>query len=152
FAIRLAVRELERLVQDGLPTEAFERTRKYVSGYYALFLQTESRRLGYALDDAYYGMDAGYLERLRSAWAQLDAAAVHAAVRRHLDPARLQIAVVARDAAGFAEALVSDQPSPIEYPAEVAAGVRAEDSAVQEHRLGLERDHLRILPVSRVFH
>ena len=50
FAVRLAVRELRRLVSGGLTQQAFEETRSFLVNYSKLWTQTPSRRLGYAMD------------------------------------------------------------------------------------------------------
>src|SRR5690606_5674769 len=68
FAGRMAVRELRRFVERGLTQEELDRIRTFAMRYYALYLQTESRRLGFAIDDRFYGLDEPYLQRLRSAW------------------------------------------------------------------------------------
>jgi len=151
FAIRLAVMELRGLVEDGMSQEDFERVRDYIGGYYALYLQTESRRIGFSVDDSFYGVGAPYLERLRRAFASLDAEAVNAAVRRHLDPSQLQIAVVSDSAEDLVEALASEEPSPIEYAAEVPSEITAEDRDIVEYRLGIPRESIRVIPLAEVF-
>jgi len=47
FAIRQAMRELDRLVRDGLSEEDFIATRDFLLNYSRLWVQTASRRLGY---------------------------------------------------------------------------------------------------------
>lgn len=151
FALRMAVRELDRFVANGLTREDFERVRTFVDRYYALHLQTESRRLGYAIDDGEYGVREPWLERLRAAWRALTPEQVNAAIRRHVDPRKLRIAVVTPNAEQFAAAIVSDRPSPIEYAAEVSAEVRAEDQEIVAYPLRVPRDRITIVPVARMF-
>jgi zinc protease len=149
FAIRFAVRELERLVEDGLTQDQLDTIRGFASRYVALYLQTPGRRLGTVMDDRAYGIEggAGYAERLRAAWADLAVEDLNAAVRRHWDPARLRIAVVHPDAEAFAEALASDAPSPITYRSEVSDEVRAEDAHVVGHPLGIDPAAILVTPV-----
>jgi len=151
FAIRLAVRELRRLASDGITAEQFEHIRGFASQYFALYLQTASRRLGYAMDDAFYGADEPYLERLRSAWAALTVEELNAAVQRHLQPEHLSIAIVAADAAGLAAAIASEAPSPMTYDAEVPAAVLEEDRAVVGYELGIPRERIEIVPLAQMF-
>ena len=152
FGIRLALAELRSLVENGLDQAQLDRIRSYLAGYYALFLQTESRRLGFSLDDAFYGQEVEWLERLRAAWAELTPDQVNQAIRRHLDPSRMQIAIVAPDAAGLADALASERPSPMVYEGRtVPETVLAQDRAVQELRIGIPRERIRIVPVDEVF-
>lgn len=152
FGIRLAIAELRGFVENGLDQAELDRIRSYLDGYYALFLQTESRRLGFALDDAFYGSSPPWLERLRAAWAELTPEQVNAVIRRHIDPSRLQIALVAPDAEQLAERLASEQSSPMEYPGRtVAPEVLEQDRVVQDLRIGIPRERIRIVPVARMF-
>ncbi|MEM1415768.1 MAG: pitrilysin family protein [Myxococcota bacterium] len=151
FALRLAVHELERVVRDGLTVEEFDRIRTFASRYYALFLQTGARRLGFALDDRAYDTADPYLELLRRGWDELDADAVNAALRRHVDPSQLQIALIAPDGAALAAALVEGAPSPITYRAEPGEDVRAEDERVNVFDLGLEAEDVVVVPADQLF-
>ncbi len=152
FGVRLALHELRGFVERGLDQAELDRIRSYLDGYYALFLQTESRRLGFAIDDAYYGLDAPWLERLRAAWRVMTPEQVNAAIRRHIHPDQLEIAIVAPDAAAFADRLASETASPIEYPGRtVSDEILAQDREVSALRIGIARDRIRVVPVAEIF-
>ncbi|MGE0790481.1 MAG: M16 family metallopeptidase [Sandaracinaceae bacterium] len=151
FAIRLAVRELDRLVREGLTREQLDHVRTFLTQYYALYTQTASRRLGYAMDDAFYASSPAYVERLRAGWAELTPESLHEAIRRHLDPSRLTIAIVASDANELADAIASDAASPITYATTVSAEVTAEDREIVGYPLHIPRERIRIVPVSQLF-
>lgn len=151
FAIRLAVRELRRLASDGLDQAELDRVRTFADRYFALYLQTASRRLGFAMDDAFYGADAAYLERLRASWRSLTVEQLNQAIARHLDPNRLSIAIVASDAEGLAEAIATEAESPIEYESEVDAEVTAADREIVGYRLGIPRERIEIVPLAQMF-
>lgn len=153
FASRMAVRELEQFVVDGMSEADFERIKGFAMNYYALYLQTEARRLGFALDDAYYGNETAYLDLLREAWAKLTPADVNAAVRRHIDPSKLQIAMIAKDAKGLEHRLTAGEPSPIAYPEGVTpkTSVLEEDAKIVSYPLGVQADAITIVPVDHIF-
>jgi zinc protease len=153
FAMRLALHHLRRFVETGLTDEDVARMRAYLDGYYALFLQTESRRIGYAIDDRFYGEDTAWLDALRARWATLTAAEVNAAIRRHVDLSRLEIAIIAPDAEALAERLASETPSPMTYGegASPSAEVLALDAEVEHLRIGIPRDRIELVPVREVF-
>ncbi len=152
FAIRLAVRELERLGREGPSKEDFERVRRYVSDYYALFQQADTTRLGFALDDRLAGSTGPWLSRLRRAWASMTPDDVRAAVARHWPVERLRIAVVHPDAEAFAEAVAEGAPSPIDYGERpVPEEVRREDEAIASYPLGLRREEVVVVPIERLF-
>ncbi len=151
FAIRLAMRELAQLHEHGLTQEQLDSIRTFADAYFALYLQTSSRRLGFAMDDAFYGVDGDYLERLRAAWRELTVEQVNAAIRRHLSPEQMQIAIVASDAEQLAEAIASDAESPITYRSEVPERVTQADQAIVRYPLHIPRERIRIVPLAEMF-
>ncbi|MFN7699329.1 MAG: M16 family metallopeptidase [Deltaproteobacteria bacterium] len=153
FGVRLAVHLVRRFVEAGLTQADLDRIRAYLDGYYALFLQTESRRLGTAIDDRFYGVEQAWLERLRARWRTLTVDEVNAAIRRHVDPARLQIAMIAPGAQGLADALGSERESPMIYAEgrTLPEEVRAVDRTVQSLRIGVPRERITIMPASQLF-
>lgn len=151
FALRMAVREFRDFVSEGLTQEDFERIRGFVRGYYALFLQTEGRRLGFALDDRYYDTIDPWLAALHQRWETLTVEEVNAAIARHIDPRGLQIAVVTADAEAFADTLASEAESTIRYRGQVPERVREEDPEIRSYRIGIDRDAMHIVPVGELF-
>lgn len=151
FAVRMAVKELREFVETGLSEADFERIRAFVQGYYALYLQTESRQLGFAIDDAFYGHEQPWIEMLQASWAELTCEEVNEAIRRHVDPENLQIAIVHPDAAGFADELAADEPSPIEYLADVPVEVLEEDLTIVPYVVGIEGERMTVVPVETMF-
>lgn len=153
FAIRLALHHFRAFVAEGLTEEDVSEMRAYLDGYYALFLQTESRRLGFSIDDRFYGEETPWLEALRARWATLTADEVNAAIRRHIDPSRLEIAIVAPNASTFADALASETSSPITYAEGVTVpeAVLALDRRVQDLRIGISRERIEVVPLAEVF-
>jgi zinc protease len=151
FAIRMAVRELRDLVARGISPEDFARIREFASQYFGLYLQTDSRRLGFAIDDRFYGQEDAWLARVRAAWANLTAADVNAAIARHVDPSRLEIAVVTSDGAALRDALASERPSPITYEAPPAEAVLAEDREIVPYRIGIPAERMTVVPVAQMF-
>jgi len=151
FAIRMAVRELRDLVARGLTEQDFTRIREFASQYLALYLQTDSRRLGFAIDDRFYRQEDAWIARIREAWSRLTVADVNAAIARHLDPARLEIAVVTQDGDALREALASERPSPITYQAPPPEAVRTEDREIIPYRIGIPAERIRVVPVGEMF-
>lgn len=151
FAIRLAVRELATLHENGLTQEQLDGIRGFADAYFALYLQTSSRRLGFAMDDAFYGVEEPYLERLRAAWRALTVEEINAAIRRHLRPERVQIAIVASDAEQLASAIASDAESPVTYRSEVPESVTAADREIVRYPLRIPRERIRVVPLEQMF-
>jgi zinc protease len=152
FAIRQAVGELRKLVRDGLSGAAFEETRAFLGHYAKLWAQTPSRRLGYAMDGAYYGTKS-LLDELETRLPRMTAADVNAAIRKHLSADRLHVAVVADPdgAPAFVESLVANAPSPIVYETETQPQVLVEDREIAVTPLPVRRDRCRIVPADSMF-
>ena len=150
MALRIAITELERLIQNGLSQEDFERTRDYLRKNVYVMTATENQQLGYALDSKWYGM-GDFAETMRDRLAKLTRDEVNAAIRRHLSAKDLSVVIVAKDAAGLKEKLLSDAFSPIRYDAEKPPEVLEEDKAIGARKLGLSPEKVRITRVEEVF-
>ncbi|MCP4603610.1 MAG: insulinase family protein [Proteobacteria bacterium] len=151
FVLRLAVHELEKLVVKGISNEDFESTRTFMKRYYRTFIQTEARKLGFALDDHFYGQDTPYFEKLVSDLDSLTAESVNAAIQKYLEKDNLYIAAVTKNAEQFAEAIAADTSSPVTYVSEKPDDLVAEDKIVQELKLGIPRDAISIIGVDEIF-
>ena len=151
FALRAAVRELRSLVDNGLTDEQFELTRKFLRNYVLHYAPTTSERLGYALDDRFYGISGSHLDMFRRRMDEVTRAEVNAAVKKHLQYGNLQIVFVTPDAAGLKQALVADAPSPITYATPKPEAVLAEDRQISMFPLKIQPDAVKIIPVGELF-
>jgi zinc protease len=152
FAIRLAVRELRRLVREGLSEQAFEETRAFLLNYSKLWTQTPARRLGFAMDGAYYG-GRGLVDELAERLPRMTLHEVNGAINRHLNPESLGIAVIAdpEGAERFVEALSANTPSPVGYASETKPDVLREDRDIAVEPLPIERSRCRIARAEEMF-
>jgi zinc protease len=152
FALRAALREVERLVADGFTQEQFETHRNFLKKYISQFAKTTAARLGYAVDDRFYGIEEGHLARFRRMLDALTLDDVNAAIRKYIQTENMVIAMVTADAAGMKQALVSGAPSPIDYgeikkPAEILA----EDKEIEAYPLRIGKANVAIIPVDEMF-
>jgi zinc protease len=152
FALRAAIRELEKLVDEGMSAEAFELTRSFLKKYVLHFADTTARRLAYAVDDRFYGLtDEGHLARFNRIIDELTLDDVNAAIRRHLQYRNLKIAIVTGEVNALAKSLADDAPSPIEYATPKPAAILEEDEEIAAHPLGIAADAVSVVPVARAF-
>ncbi|MDH3283539.1 MAG: insulinase family protein [Acidobacteriota bacterium] len=151
FALRAAMRELTRLVDEGLTQEQFELTRSFLKKYSLHYGDTTSRRLGFAIDDRFYGIDDGHLARFRKMMDELTVEEVNAAIKRHLQYDDLKIAIVTGDAEGLAEAIASEAPSPVTYPTPKPEAVLSEDEEISVNPLGIDAGSIRTISVEDLF-
>ena len=151
FALRAALREVDLLVKNGLTAEQFEERRAFLKKYVLHYASTTSERLGYAIDDAFYGLDEPHLEKYRRLMDELTLTEVNAAIKKHWQLANLQIVAVTQDAAAFADALAADTASPITYASPKPASVTEEDKAIATFPLKIKRESVKIVPVAELF-
>jgi zinc protease len=152
FAIRAALYEIDRWVRQGLTQDELDRVKRFLAGYTLTFDQTDSRRLGYALDDRFYGLERPWLESLRARLPSLTLEEVNGAIRRHVDPARLRIVVATHGAAELAAELRSGARSPITYAVAKPRSVLEVDAVIERFPLGVSQPgDVEVTSVEKLF-
>jgi len=150
FALKAALHELDRLIEDGLDQEPFESTRNYLAKNVYVMLKTQEQQLGYALDSAWYGI-GDYATTMRERLGQLTLGDVNAAIQRHLSAANLSVVIVTKDAVALRDELQSNDPAEITYDAAKPADVLAEDRIIGARNLAPRPGAVRITHVDEVF-
>jgi zinc protease len=152
FSLRAALREVEELAQDGMSREDFEFTKGFLAKYCLHFAEDTEARLGYAVDDRFYGLDEPHLARFRRMIADITLDEVNAAIRKHLHPENLVFAFVTEHGEQLKEALTSGAPSPIDYGGVPKPdSILAEDREIERYPLGIPAGNVQIVPVKQVF-
>jgi zinc protease len=150
FALRAALYEYDRLVRNGISQEAFETTREFLTKFANVLTQTQSARLGYALDSRYYNIPE-YTAYLKSQLAMLTLADVNAAIRRHLRSDQMRIVLVTKDGQSIRDAIVKNAPSPIRYNSPKPKEIINEDKIIESYRINVKPEDMSIVPVAEVF-
>jgi zinc protease len=151
FALREAIRELQRLVDQGLTKAELDQTRAFLLNYSRLWTQSQSRRLGYLMDSGFYGIPS-YVDRVQEVLPQLTLEEVNAAIRKHLNPANLKVAIVAVGARGLLQELTSGEPTPINYQTPTTdPALLAEDKEIAAYPLKVNPARVRILQAATLF-
>jgi len=153
FALRAALREVETLAKNGLTQEQFEFTRRFLKGYCTHFAESLPDRLGYAVDDRFYGLEASHLATFRKMMDEITLDEVNATIRKHMGIDGIHIAIVTADAKGMKEAIVSDAASPASYPKDrtIEKEILEEDKIIEGWPLRVEEANVTILPVTEMF-
>jgi zinc protease len=151
FALRAAFHELKDLIDNGMSQEEFDLTQKFLDKYILHYAETTMQRLGYAIDDRFYGLDESHLERFRRVVRSLSRDEVNAAVRKYLQVDNLQIAIVTGEPEMIKNQLVSGDPTPIEYDSPKPDTVMQADEQIASVPLDIPAANVRILPVDQMF-
>jgi len=151
FVLRLALRELRRLVEEGIPEDRFRLTQQYLLNSTRLYAQTLQERLGWKMDSRYYGND-DFLAEAQKRLARVSHLQVNAAIRKYLDFENVYIAVITQDAHAFKDALVANTPSPITYAnPDMPSAILDEDLIIQSFPLDVTPDKVRIAAAAHFF-
>jgi zinc protease len=133
FALRLAVRELELMIKNGISEEDFELTREFLRSYIKLYVQTPSSELGFLMDSRFYDR-TNYISELDELLAELTVEDVNAAVKKYLQIQNMYVAIITDDseAEPLAEHLRKNTASPMSYSNLVREGLPEEISIEDE--------------------
>ncbi len=132
--------------------EAVATSKEFLRNYVGTWGATISRRLGYAVDDAFYGTEKpGYLQSLKAAIDATTPEQVNAAIKKHLQADNMHMVVITADAAGFKQKLLSGEPTTITYAGQRSAELLAQDKIISSYPLKVKEADIRILPIDKVF-
>jgi zinc protease len=150
MSLRIAVTELDNLIEKGMSEEDFQATRQYLMKNVYVMTQTQDQQVGYALDSRWYGMPE-YTAYMRSQLEKLTRDDVNRALRKHLSSKDLSVVIITKDAQGLKNKLVSDEFSPIKYDGEKPQSLLDEDKIIGARKLGISADKVKITPAAEVF-
>jgi zinc protease len=104
------------------------------------------------MDGAFYG-GKSLVDELSDRLPHMTVDDVNHAVRRHIAPDDLQMAVIADPdgAPRFVEALAANEPSPVAYDSATRPEVLAEDREIAEEELRFDSARCRIVPAESMF-
>jgi len=148
FATRVAMHEIDKLVEDGMSESDFEATRAYLSKFVSLLTDGQSRQLGYGMDSQYYGT-GDFADYVRNGLSGLTLEDVNRVIRENIDTEDMQFVFVTRDGKDLRERLASDQRSPMTYDADMPQAVLDEDLLIDN--IPIEFDSVGVVPAGDVF-
>jgi zinc protease len=151
FALRAAIRELDKLARNGLTQDQFELTRSFLKTYYLHYAPTTSGRLGYMLDDLFYGMKPGFLEQFPKMMDELTLDDVNAAIRKYIQTKNMKIVMITKDAASLKNQLVLNTVSPIKYRTPKPPEVLEEDKEIIRYPLDVKPENVIIKKADEMF-
>jgi zinc protease len=152
FALRAALWELGKLAGTGMEPAAVETSKNFLRNYVGTWGTTVSRRLGYAIDDAFYGIpEPGFLKSLRPAVEGVTREGVNAAVRKHLQDDNMYLVIITADAAGMKQKLLDGRATPITYAGERSEALLEEDKSIAALPIKLKEGDIAIVPIDKVF-
>ncbi|MFT5138505.1 MAG: zinc protease [Lysobacterales bacterium] len=144
FALRMAIREFDLLIEKGMTQESFEATKTFLRSYSKLYAQSPAQQLGWLMDSKFHGR-TDYLAELDSLLEAATLEEVNVALRKHWQTQNMFVTIVTdeSEAMALAGSLISNTPSPMSYSDLVKSGlpadVLAEDDAVAVYPLNVKK-------------
>ncbi len=151
FSFRAALRELQSLVDNGMTQSDFDLTRKFLKGYILHYAPTTMTKLGYALDDRFYGIDDGHWATYARVIDELTLEEVNAALKNHLTYDNIKAVFITDDAERLKIALTGNDPSPITYESEKPAEIYEEDKEISTYPLSIAPENVTVVTLDEVF-
>lgn len=154
FALRMAIREFDLMIDKGMSEEDFEATRVFLRSYTKLYAQSPAAQLGWLMDSRFYGRE-DYLKELDALLEKLTIEDVNAALRKHWQTKNMFVTIVtdASEAEPLARSLRENLPSPMSYSNLMKAGlpkdVLEEDKVVAGYPLNVQA--VKIVPSAETF-
>lgn len=151
FVLRQALRELKKLVEEGISEERFQLVRKYLLNYTKLYAQTLGERLGWQMDSHYYGYQ-DFLAEVQERLPKITRKDVNNAIKAYLNSENVYIAIITQDATALKNDLIANTPSPISYAnPNMPQSILDEDLVIQTFPLDIQPDKIRIAKASDFF-
>jgi zinc protease len=143
FALRMAIREFDLILKNGMADDAFEETRTFLRSYIKLYAQSPGAQLGWLMDSRFYGR-TNYLKELDKLLAKLKLEDVNEAIKKHWQTENINITIITdvSEAEPLAKSLRENIESPMSYSNLVKSGlpedVLAEDNEVAKYKLNMK--------------
>ena len=143
FALRMALREMDKMIKNGMSQEDFEATKAFLVSYIKLYIQSPGQQLGYLMDSRMYGRK-DYIKELGALLSKLTLQDVNNAIKKYMQIDNMDITIVTdkSEAEPLAESLRNNTPSPMSYSNQVKAGlsdeILKEDEAAQNFKLNVK--------------
>jgi zinc protease len=143
FALRMALREMDKMIKNGISQEDFEATRDFLKSYIKLYIQSPEEQLGYLMDSKMYGRE-NYIKELGNSLSKLTLEDVNNAIKKYMQIDNMKITIVTdvSEAEPLAESLRNNSPSPMSYSNQVKAGlsddILQEDAATENFNLNVK--------------
>lgn len=144
FAIRMALREIALLRENGMDPDEFQKTKQFLRSYIKLYIQTPEKELGFLMDSQFYGRQ-NYIAELDALLEKTTLEQVNAAIRKYMQIENMDIVIVTDDseAKPLAKSLRKNKISPMSYSNQVKDGldadVLAEDKNVEAFPLNIKK-------------
>jgi zinc protease len=143
FAMRMALKEMQAVIDKGMSKEDFEATRTFLRSYMKLYIQSTERQLGYLMDSRFYGRK-DYIAEMNDLLNKLTLEDVNAAIKKYWQTQNFYVTIVTdkSEAEPLKKSLETNAPSPMSYSKVLASSLSPdivkEDKSVEGYPLNVK--------------
>ena len=143
FALRMAFKELDAMISNGMSKEDFELTKTFLRSYIKLYTQTPERQLGFLMDSKMYGRK-NYINEMDALLAKLTLDDVNKAIKKYWTAENMYVTIITdvSEAEPLAKSLEQNLPSPMSYSKSLKealpASILKEDDEVANFKLNVK--------------
>lgn len=154
FALRMVMKEMDALINNGMTQQAFEETRNFLSSYMKLYQQNLASQLGYRMDAHFYGRK-DYIGEMIALFSKLTLEDVNKTIKKYWQTKNMHIAIVTdvQEATALRESFLTGAISPMSYSNGLKnvlnPAILEEDKIVERYPLPIKT--VNIIPNAETF-
>lgn len=116
FAIRMALHEMQKLIDNGMSDDDFNSTKTFLRSYMKLYIQSTEKQLGYLMDSRFYGRK-NYISEMGDLLESATLDEVNATMKKFWQTQNFYVTIVtdASEAEPLKKSLETNAPSPMSY-------------------------------------
>lgn len=144
FAIRMALSQMQTLIEKGMGEEEFELTKKFLRSYTKLYAQTPEQQLGFRMDSRFYNR-ADWLKELDGMLEKVTYPEMMMAMRKYFQTQNMFITIITdkTESQPLKESLEKNLTSPMSYSnalkAVLTPEILNEDKTVSDYKLNIKK-------------
>lgn len=139
FAIKMALFELKKLIEEGIPEKNFKETVNFLKGYSKLWVQSLSRRLGYLMDSDTYGYE-DFIKEIDGRLKTIKLEEVNEVIKKYLNWDKIYVVIITPEPEKIKNLLEMKVPTPIIYQTpNTPCEVLEEDKIYEKFELNPEK-------------
>ncbi|HKR06951.1 MAG TPA: insulinase family protein [Bacteroidia bacterium] len=144
FAIRMAIREMDQLVTNGMSKEDFDLTKTFLRSYIKLYIQTPAKQLGFLMDSRFYGRK-DYISEMDALLEKTTLQDVNSVMKKYWQTKNIFVTIVTdkSESEELAKSLRENTLSPMSYSNSLKAvltpEITQEDTEVAKYPLNVKK-------------
>jgi len=144
YALRMALKEMDELIKNGMSKDDFEATRDFLKSYTKLYIQSPASQLGYLMDAKFYGRK-DWIKELDALLIGMTLDQVNKTIKKYWQTQNMNIVIITdkSEAEPLAKSLRNNSPSPMSYSdglkASLSQDILNEDRSVESFPLPVKK-------------